>query len=322
MLLATMAISQDVHYTQFHNAPLYQSPAMTGLMSSDYRISGIYRSQWESVPVQYRTFGIGFDMKILESKSGVLGGGIMLNRDQAGDSELSLTSAMLSVAYSLKMGKKSLATLGFNVGGAQRSFKYDRLTFDSQFNGDIFVPESSTGENFDNTGNFYMDMGVGLNYRFQANRRTKFDIGAAYMHLNQAEQAFKVGESSKLSPRLTAYLNGSIRLANKSDILLRGLLHRQTTYSEYGFGLGWRYHLSFKKSKETALSLSAHYRLGDAVMPMLEFEYGSWKAGFSYDINISDFDIATNKRGGAEIALIYMITKVKPLPEYKACPIF
>ncbi len=292
---------QDVHYAQFHNAPLYQSPAMTGVMPADYRISGIYRSQWESVPVQYRTFGAGFDMKILESKNGVLGGGLQLNRDKAGDSELSLTSLMLSVAYTIKLGKKSLATLGANIGGAQRSFNPNNLTFDSQFNGDIYVPNSSTGETFSNTNYTYLDAGVDL---------------------NQPEQAFREENNSKLSARISAYFNSSFQMNGKSDILLRALMHQQNTYQEYDVGLGWRYHLSFKKSKETSLALSAHYRLGDAIIPMLEIEYGSWKAGLSYDINTSAFDRATDNRGGAELAIIYTITKVKPLPEYKACPIF
>ncbi len=315
-------MGQDIHYTQFHNDPLYQSPAMTGLMSADYRFSGIYRSQWETVPVQYRTFGFGFDMKILESPNGVLGAGLMLNRDKAGDSELSLTTAILSVAYTLKMGKKSLFSLGANIGMGQRSFKYDRLTFDSQFNGDIFVPESSTGEAFENTGYLYPDMGIGLNYRFQVSKRTQFDIGSSLFHFHQPEQSFKTGNSIKLPTRISAYFNASFQAGGKSDILLRGLMHQQNPYSEYAIGLGWRYHLSFKKSKETAISFSTHYRIGDAIMPMVEIEYGSWKAGLSYDVNISDFKIATDRRGGPEIAIIHTITKVKPLPEYKACPIF
>lgn len=318
----TSVQGQDIHYAQFHNVPLYQSPAMTGLMNGDYRISGVYRSQWESVPVQYRTFGLGFDMKVLESKSGVLGAGLFISRDQAGDSNLSLTTINLSAAYTLRMGKKSLVTLGFNVGSGQRSFDFLRLTFDNQFNGDQFIPDSNTGENFENTNNFYIDLGTGLNYRFQASRRTKLDIGVGAMHLNQPDQAFDDDDEINLPMRLTAYLNGSFRMNAKSDMLIRGLFHNQSPYQETAFGLGWRYHLSFKKSKETALSFSTHYRLGDAIIPMIEIDYGPWRGGLSYDINISDFNVATNNRGGPEITLMYIITKVKPLPEYKACPIF
>lgn len=318
----SMGKAQDIHYAQFHNVPLYQSPAMTGVMSADYRLTGVYRSQWETVPVQYKTFALGFDAKVLETKSGVLAAGLLLSRDQAGDSNLSLTAATLSLAYTLKIGKKSLATLGFNVGSAQRSFDFLELTFDNQFNGDQFVAESSTGENFGSTRKNYIDMGAGLNYRFQASRRTKFDIGVAGLHFNQPNQAFNSSKPIGLPIRLTTYLNGSFRLSTKSDILLRGLMHKQSAYQEIAIGAGWRYHLSLKKSKETSIALSTHYRLGDAIIPMIEIEYARWRAGFSYDINTSDFNIASNNRGGPEITLQYLITKVKPLPEYKSCPIF
>lgn len=314
--------AQDVHYSQFHNVPLYQSPAQTGLMKGDYRFSGVYRSQWESVPVQYRTFALGFDMKVLETKSGVLGAGLLLTRDQAGDSNLSLTTAILSLAYTVKLAKKSLLTLGVNAGGGQRSLDYAKLTFDNQFNGDQFIATNATGENMGNTQNFYIDMGAGLNYRFQTQKRTKLDIGVAGFHFNQPEQAFDADDKIGLPIRLSTYINGSFRLNPKSDLLLRGLMHSQSSYRELAFGGGWRYHLSERKSKETSIAFSTHYRLGDAVIPMIEVEYGPWKAGLSYDINVSDFNIATDGRGGPEITLQYIITKVKPLPEYKACPIF
>lgn len=316
------ATAQDVHYSQFHNVPLYQSPAQTGLINGDYRFSGVYRSQWESVPVQYRTFAIGFDMKAMETKTGVLGAGLLLTRDQAGDSNLSLTTIMLSTAYTIKLAKKSLLTAGVNIGTGQRSLDYAKLTFDNQFNGDQFVAGSSTGENMENTNNFYIDMGAGLNYRFQASKRTKLDIGISGFHFNRPSQAFDTDDQIDLPIRLSTYLNSSFKLNPKSDLLIRALMHRQSSYQQLVFGGGWRYHLSDRKSKETSIALSTHYRLGDAVIPMLEIEYGPWKAGFSYDINISDFNIATNGRGGPEITLQYVITKIKPLPEYKACPIF
>ncbi len=316
--------AQDVHYSQFHNVILYQSPALSGLMIGDYRLNAAYRMQWESVPVQYRTYALGYDMKIRpqKMKNGALGAGIILQRDQAGDSNLAMTSAMISMSYMQAMSKKSVLSMGFNFGAAQRSFDYNNLTFDSQFNGDIFVPSSSTGEVFNNTNYIYLDLGAGLNYRFQKNKRTVFDLGVAGHHFNTPKQTFREDNDSELPIRITAYFNSSFQLAKKSDLLLRALIHRQLTYSQYAAGLGWRYHLSQKKNKETALSFNAHYRWADAVIPMLELEYGPLKIGASYDINISGFRRATNGNGGFEITAIYIFTKVEPLPYFKACPTF
>ncbi len=316
--------AQDVHYAQFQNIPQYTSPALTGVMSADVRVNGVYRSQWNTVPVDYKTFALGFDMKVSDRniRNGVLALGVNLSRDQAGDSRLSHTQVALNLAYTHQLSNTSFLTAGFGSTFSQRAFDDGNLTFDSQFNGDIYVPGSATGENFDGMNFFYTDFSAGLNYRYQQSRRTVLDAGVSIHHLTEPNQDFFADDNIGLPRRYSPYLNISIQLAGKSDVLLRGIYHNQNAYSETLFGLGWRYHLSERKSREVAFSLSTLYRMGDAVIPMLELEYGSWKTGFSFDINFSEFQVATNNIGGPELTLIYLFTKVKPLGEYKACPLF
>jgi hypothetical protein len=64
------------------------------------------------------------------------------------------------------------------------------------------------------------------------------------------------------------------------------------------------------------------YRWGDALIPVLRLQYGSWEAGLSYDVNISEFSAATNRRGGPEVFVQYVIKRPAPPPVFKACPIF
>ena len=53
--------AQDPHFSQFTMAPMYLNPAMVGAFDGNYRLSGLFRSQWgsvlenESVPM-YRTY--------------------------------------------------------------------------------------------------------------------------------------------------------------------------------------------------------------------------------------------------------------------------
>jgi hypothetical protein len=63
-------------------------------------------------------------------------------------------------------------------------------------------------------------------------------------------------------------------------------------------------------------------RLGDALIPQLGLRYRVWEVGFSYDVNISEFQKATNRRGGPEFYLQYFLTRVQAPPVFKACPIF
>ncbi len=320
--MSSVSMAQDIHYSQPQQARLHLSPAQAGLMPADFRVAGIYRMQWETVPVQYRTFGLGFDMKIMDTGNAILGGGLQLARDQAGDSQLSLTHINLSLNGILKMGKNSLLSLGLGVGMGQRSFDSNSLTFDNQFNGDVFDPDRSTGESFEDTNFRFLDLGAGINYRWQKSRRLKFDIGLSGWHFNRPNQSFLGTDDVKLPIRINPYLLLTFPAGKSSDILIRGWMQSQNPYREYVMGMGWRYHISQKKSREVAIAFSSLYRFDDAIIPTIELQYGSWTAGLSYDINISEFNIATGDRGGPEISLVYLFTKVKPMPEFKACPIF
>ncbi len=39
-------------------------------------------------------------------------------------------------------------------------------------------------------------------------------------------------------------------------------------------------------------------------------------------VNNSPFEIATEKKGGLEVSLQYIITEVKPLRDYRSCPVY
>ena len=41
--------SQDIHFSQFFEAPLLRNPALAGLFSGDIRLQAVYRNQWQSV---------------------------------------------------------------------------------------------------------------------------------------------------------------------------------------------------------------------------------------------------------------------------------
>ncbi|HRF37497.1 MAG TPA: hypothetical protein PK198_01815, partial [Saprospiraceae bacterium] len=58
-----------------------------------------------------------------------------------------------------------------------------------------------------------------------------------------------------------------------------------------------------------------------ALIPGIELTYDRWMAGFTYDINISPFNVATNRRGGPEFSLRYIIAKVPALGAFKVCPL-
>ena len=73
---------QDLHFSQYFNAPLLVNPANTGFNPDyDYRFGGNYRNQWATVGNPYKTMSIWGDVKVLGDRfeNGWLGlGGAIL----------------------------------------------------------------------------------------------------------------------------------------------------------------------------------------------------------------------------------------------------
>lgn len=325
--------AQDIHFSQFYNSPLNLSPGLIGVHGGDIRFVGNYRNQWQSVPVPYLTFSGMYETKIQEDtrKNGYFSGAVLFNYDRAGLSKLSMTNFGLNGSYTHKIGASAFVTGGAHLSINQRAFRLDDLTFGKQFDGEVHNPNGATGENFDNTTNFFADFGVGANIRLQskdANRwkkRSKLDFGAALFHVNQPNIGFYDAATIKLPSRLSLYAMGTLMVSSAFDLLGHASFQIQRPYYENVLGVAARFHLSTKRARETALQVGASYRLnneeGDAIIPNLELHLRQWMIGASYDVNISEFEIGTLKKGGLELAISYTIYKVKPLPVFKICPI-
>lgn len=319
---------QDIHFSQYYNSPLNISPALTGIFRGDYRFIGNYRNQWSSVPVDYNTFSGSFDMRYSPKmiENGFFGAGIILNTDKAGDSELGLSQVMVSLSYSQVMNESNVFTVGFQAGVGQRSFKPDKLQLGNQF-GDIFQATNPTGENFGNTSSAYTDLSTGLNWHFQPDGGKSFlDLGMGIFHLNRPKQNFmETGPDSKLPMRFATYAIAEIAGPDKLSYLIHAIGQGEGAYNEALLGGGVKYWLSQQRGKEIAVQFGTAYRFvgpQDAVIPSVEVHYLMWKVGFSYDVNLSGFTTATNSRGGPELSIEYILTKVGPTKEIKACPIF
>jgi hypothetical protein len=46
---ASSAHGQDIHFSQFFQAPLLRNPSLAGIYTGDIRVQTVYRDQWNSV---------------------------------------------------------------------------------------------------------------------------------------------------------------------------------------------------------------------------------------------------------------------------------
>ncbi len=318
--------AQDLHYSQFYNAPSTISPALTGIFNGDQRVSVSVRDQWRSVPVPWFTATIAYDQKYYskKSKNSFFGIGGSLNYDRQGNSNLTLTNLNLSGSYNYVINSNNVISLGLLVGFATRGFDVGNLTWDKQWDGLQFVPGSSGGEDFDLQRVALFENGAGLNYRLQLNKRTKIDLGVGGFHLIAPDVTY-TGSSAvlpRLPRRFSAYGIGSIGLTDKLDFQVDGMAQFQGPYREYLIGGYLNYFLNRQAGKSIAVRAGVGYRTSQALYPKVALQYNQVFVAFSYDIDLSEFSQHTSGRGGPELHFQYLITHVKPMGQFKVCPIF
>jgi len=331
--------AQDIHFTQFYNTPLNINPALTGVFGGDTRFLAGYRSQWTSVPVDYRTFVVSVDHKFYgkQASPGFFSGGLSFNFDQSGYSRLTYLNLGLHGSYTRKLTQHFYTTVGVQGSAVQRQFDLDDLTFDNFFDPDVGQadPSLGSGENFlDNNANNFFDFSAGINFRLQAlsnaalvdrlEKRSSIDFGVGLFHLNRPNQSFVEDAESPLSIRVSPYFAGVLQLGPIVDLIGVMAVQFQRPYDQYLAGAGARVYLNRSLGKQIAIQGGVNVRfhqIADSYSPTIQLHYNNWRFGFSYDVNVSEFQVATDNRSGPEFTLRYIIRRVKPLPTFKICPL-
>jgi len=316
---------QDIHFSQFENSPLNLNPAYTGQFDGDLRFTGLHRKQWKSVTVPYNTFSGSFDMGIepLSQDRARYSAGILLNNDKAGDSDMGLMQAAVSFSLQLSIDDDSIhfISAGIQAGYVLRSIKYQDLTFDEQYNGDIFNPATGNNENFAGDNHGYFDLSVGIGYVFRHSAKFKTGAGISMQHINRPADSF-FDQKIKMFPRYQADLKADGDIGEKFSLIPSVILMNQGGYNELTGGTSVRYRLSSKPGKSYSLYLGGFLRSKDAFIASAGLDYNTLHAGISYDFNTSDLQKASDGKGGFELSVIYIIRKVKPIAIKPPCPLY
>ncbi len=312
--------AQDLHFSQADLHPVVLNPATAGMYRPDWRATAQYRSQWETVPVQYRTLATSIDGKVLRRGNNMLSAGLLLAQDRAGDAKLSWTQIGLRLGVAHALTQQHALSVGFGTDMVQRSFDIGGLTFQNQWNGDNFDPDLPTKEDTRNTSGFRASLQAGLNWHFEQapNSRTAIDAGIGAAHINQPSVHLSNNRPSALPIRWTIHAISTIQYTEITDLVVWSHAQRMGTATEILLGGGAQYWLT----DELAFRAGVAGRFGDALIPSVRVQRNSWSVGASYDINLSGFKVATGRRGGFEIVLQYAPTPVKSPKNLKVCPIF
>ncbi|MCB0703791.1 MAG: PorP/SprF family type IX secretion system membrane protein [Saprospiraceae bacterium] len=322
--------AQDIHFSMFTMSPLTLNPAFTGAYSGTFRIGGIYRSQWASVITPYKTPSFYIDAPIIQGfrASDWVGIGGMLYQDEAGVAGLTTGTYQLSLSYHIGLDKKgnSVLTIGTQGGMTQRRLKTPGfLTFQDEIEGAMESPDRNiVGFNEDpkadgGPNSSYFDLNAGLLFSQVLEDKGHFNIGLGMMHLLTPDYSLLKKGAEDLRD-LPIRINAHAELSY--DLGENWLVNPSFLYSSIGpaseanlQALAGRY---FGENRDIAVKLGGGYRFGDAAEVILGIDYKQFRAGFSYDLNVSELREVTNLRGGFEVAVTYIARIFK---EPKVTPI-
>ena len=315
--------AQDIHFSQFHASPLNINPAFTGSYDGQFRLMGTYRTQWNSVTVPYKTISFGVDAKDI-LRQDKLGGGILINNDKAGDSQLNTFQFLLSGSYRMVLdaNEKHHIFGGLQIGIHQLSINYSELKFDSQYNGFAYISSSSNNESFGNEGGLSPLINLGAMWQYE-DGRTKGNFGLSMYNINGPNQSFYNDAPVKLDSRLNIHGSAQFPISSKFEVLPSMLFMKQGTFSELMIGTFGKLILNDDEINYRAVYLGSWLRSKDAGCFVAAMDYGTINVGLSYDMNYSELKQASNKRGGFEISFRYIIKeKIIGRAKYSICPSF
>jgi type IX secretion system PorP/SprF family membrane protein len=310
--IMTAAKAQDNHFSMFYNSPLSLNPAMTGLMVEDIRTVVQHRSQWQSVTVPYTTTLASVDANIMKGylQDDFVGVGLIVYNDKAGDAEFRNTQVALSASYNKDLSGEGNHYLsgGFQIGFGQQAVNFNKLLFDSQFDGQNLNPQISSGENLSRSNFVYLDMAAGVAWFFKPTKYTSAYAGFAVSHLNEPNMSFIQGAENPLYMKWTAHAGVEFPMTDGLSLVPRAVVMFQGPHKEVNVGGMLKFRVNSQLSddySQTAFYLGTMHRFGDAQIVIAKFDINKFSFAAAYDFNISSLDIASRSNGGFEIGITY-----------------
>ena len=322
------AWSQDIHFSQFFEAPLLRNPSLAGIFTGDYRVQAVFRDQWSSFTNAYRTGSLNGEYKMPVGKgSDFLTVGLQLLYDKAGSAALSTTELLPALNYhkSLSDDHPMYLSLGFMGGLVEKRIDMSKVTTNSQYNGTAFDPALPDGELLVNPTIRYLDGSLGLSFNtvFGQEKANTLFFGAAMHHVNRPKNSF-YKSTIELDPKYV-FSGGMKLIINEFAFFTVQADHtRQGSATETIGGALYSYKLGDDpENSNYILSLGGFLRWKDALIPVIKLEMNALAVSLSYDVNVSQLKTVSQGRGGIELSISYIGFLSRENAKYRVlCPKF
>jgi type IX secretion system PorP/SprF family membrane protein len=325
----TTTQAQDLHFSQFFEAPLLRNPSLAGIFTGDIRVQGVYRDQWNSFTKAYRTGSLNAEVKMpVGTTNDFITTGIQALYDKAGTVGLTTTQLLPALNYhkSLSNDKVEFLSLGFMGGLIRKSLDVTKMTTNNQYNGG-WNPTGSTGETFavPNFSTWDASMGMSYNTAFGTNGANSLFIGAAYHHLNKPKNSFYRDATTQLNAKYVFSAGVKWVIDDYSYFTLQADHSQQGNQKETV--AGGMYSINpgqFVDDANYVLHVGGFLRWKDAFIPVVKVDMRSISVALSYDVNVSQLRTASQSRGGFELSLSYIgfLDRDNAVRDQVMCPRF
>jgi type IX secretion system PorP/SprF family membrane protein len=326
IMLAGSLKAQDPHFSQFFASPLTLNPAFTGLFDGDFRMAGNFRSQWPTINNAFRTATASIDMAVLTKQlpeNDRWGVGFLGLNDRSANGILKNSHYSFSTAYHKGLDENGYhqLTIGFQGTFTSKVLDVSGADFEDELTSLGFT--GITSEVFGNqrVSVNYFDLHSGLLYSGTTNGENNFYLGASVYHINRPNESFQ-GGSFILEPRVTIHGGGRLPMGSYQALHASLIHQRQGGADETVMGAAMSFNLNQDEYNPVDFYAGAWYRLRDAVIPYVGLEFGSFRVGFSYDLNASSLRTASQRRGGSEVSLVFVRRPVEEWRRRLHCPKF
>ncbi len=300
------ATAQDIHFSQFFEAPLLRNPSLAGIYTGDVRVQAVYRDQWRSVTDAYKTGSLNGEYKMpVGQGDDFLTLGLQMLYDQAGTVAFTSTHVLPALNYhkSISADRNRYLSLGVMGGLVQRRLDRSKLTTNSTYEG------QGDGEARLNNQFSYLDGAVGMSFNTQLNDNEEDNmfLGVAYHHFARPKASFYRDPTIELSPKWVASAGVRFGVTEASYLTLQADHTIQQNYKETVAGALYGIKLGDDLDKPLyTVHGGAFLRWNDAVIPVMKIDYHPFSFSLSYDVNISKLKTSSMGRGGFELGVSYV----------------
>lgn len=303
--------AQDFSFSQFYEQPMLRNPALAGIFEGDVRVSGIFRNQWQSVTVPYRTGAASVEFKSFIFGKDYITAGLQTTYDEAGDIKLKRTAILPVINGHIPIDDQgTYIQLGFMGGPVSNQFDPTKAKYGDQFVNGSYDPSNPTQQQFSRTGINYFDLSTGISLNGNAGESFHYYVGGALYHANRPRVAFYTNDTKTVLNTKVAITTG-IKMETSDNNSLEFYADYYSQSGHHQFITGGLYGIIVKQvtddeeNNKIAIYAGGLYRYNDAIIPVIKLDVYQLGIGLSYDVNISRLSTASNFRGGFELSLNY-----------------